>query len=108
MASAQKNFGPDHPNVAISSSNLAVVYQALGRYEEAAGLLEAALASDQKNFGPDHPSVARTRNNLALVYQALGRYEEAAGLLEAALASDSKKTLGPIIPRWRQVVPTWL
>ena len=68
-------------------SNLAVVYRNLGRYEEAAGLLEKALASDQASLGEAHVRVARRQSNLALVYRYLRRYEEAAGLLEKALTS---------------------
>ena len=87
----------DGEHISILKNNLALVYKDLGRYEEAAGLLEAALASDQKNFGPDHPEVAIKSSNLATVYKDLGRYEEAAGLLEAALASD-QKNFGPDHP----------
>ena len=74
-------------NLGKLSSNLALVYKDLGRYEDAAKLLEAALQSAQTNFGEQHPTVAISRSNLALVYQDLGRYEDAAKLLEAALQS---------------------
>ena len=67
---------------------LALVYQDLGRYEEAADLLEKALAAYIAHFGDGHPNVARSQSNLALVYQALGRYEEAAELFEKAIAAD--------------------
>ncbi len=90
LTSARKNFGADHPTVAVRQSNLALVYQDLGDYEKARELLEAALTSDQKNFGADHPTVAVSQSNLASVYKALGDYEQARELLEAALASDLK------------------
>ena len=90
LVSDLKNFGEQHPNVAISSSSLAISYQSLGRYEEAAQLLEAALASDRKNFGEQHPNVAKRNANLATVYQDLGRFEQAAHLLEMALESELK------------------
>jgi len=61
---------------------IGLLYQALGRYEEASELLEKALKSDIKNFGENHPTVATSQSNLALVYQALGKYEEAILLLE--------------------------
>ena len=69
-------------------NNLATIYKALGRYEQAAQLLEAALESDRTNFGEQHHTVAIRRSNLATVYQDLGRYEQAAQLLEVALESD--------------------
>lgn len=85
-----KNFGLNHPNVAVRQSNLALVYRNLGNYERARDLLETALASDLINFAPDHPNVAVRRSNLALVYKELGNYERARELLEAALASAQK------------------
>ena len=76
--------------IATYQSNLANVYSALGRYEEAAEMLEIALKSDLKNFGQNHPTVAVRQSNLANVYSDLGRYEEAAQMLEIALKSDLK------------------
>ncbi|MFN8304774.1 MAG: tetratricopeptide repeat protein [Saprospiraceae bacterium] len=81
LASAVKNFGPDHPTVAAYQSNLANVYDSLGQYERARDLLEGALASAVKNFGPDHPTVAVSQSNLANVYLNLGQYERARDLL---------------------------
>ncbi|MEL7120718.1 MAG: tetratricopeptide repeat protein, partial [Bacteroidota bacterium] len=85
LASDAQNFGSAHPTVAIRQSNLALVYQDLGRYAEAAGLLEEALASDAQNFGSAHPTVAIRQSNLALVYKDLSRYAEAIPLLFSAL-----------------------
>jgi tetratricopeptide (TPR) repeat protein len=85
-----KNFGAEHPNVAVSQSNLANVYSDLGQYERARDLLEAALESAMKNFGAEHPTVAVSQSNLANVYSDLGQYERARDLLEAALDSDLK------------------
>jgi len=90
LASALINFGAEHPNVAVSQSNLANVYSNLGQYERARDLLEAALASDLKNFGAEHPKVAVSQSNLANVYRNLGQYEKARDLLEVALASALK------------------
>ncbi|MEM9887766.1 MAG: tetratricopeptide repeat protein [Bacteroidota bacterium] len=78
-------------NAALKSSlqnDLALAYQFIGRYEEAATLLETALQSDLDNFGKQHLEVAKKQSNLALVYSDLGRYEKAANLLETALQSD--------------------
>ncbi|MEQ9424695.1 MAG: tetratricopeptide repeat protein [Cyclobacteriaceae bacterium] len=90
LKSDEKNFGAEHPSVAISQSNLSLVYRNLGDYERARDLLELALKSGEKNFGAEHPSVARIRSNLALVYKDLGDYERARDLLELALKSDEK------------------
>jgi tetratricopeptide (TPR) repeat protein len=77
-------------NLSPCKSNLAGVYKDLGRYEEAAKLLEGALAYDQEHFGDEHPATAARKSNLAVVYQDLGRYEEAAKLLEGVLAYDQE------------------
>jgi len=97
LASAVKNFGPEHPSVATSQSNLALVYSNLGEYAQASNLLEAALASDLKNFAPEHPNIAVSQSNLGDVYRELGEYARACNLLEAALAS-AVKNFGPEHP----------
>jgi tetratricopeptide (TPR) repeat protein len=80
--------GPDHPNVATSTSNLALVLQELGQSEEARQLLERVLRIDEGVHGPNHPHVAISLGNLALVLQELGQSEEARPLLERALRID--------------------
>ena len=90
LESDLKNFGPEHPTVAVSQSNLANVYRNLGQYDKARDLLEAALESAVKNFGQEHPNVAVSQSNLANVYRELGQYDKARDLLEAALESDVK------------------
>jgi tetratricopeptide (TPR) repeat protein len=69
-----------HPNVALSFSNLALVHQDLGEYEQAQDLLQAALEIA--------PHEATVQSNLAMVYKALGKYERAQDLLQAALEND--------------------
>jgi tetratricopeptide (TPR) repeat protein len=88
LASNLRNFGEQHPTVAVSQSNLALVYKSLGDYPRAAQLLESALTSDLRNFGEQHPNVARSQSNLALVLSELGDYTRAAQLLEITLDSD--------------------
>ncbi len=90
LESDMKNFGKEHPTVAIRQCNLANVYSSLGQYEKARDLFESALGSAMKNFNSQHPTIAISRSNLANVYSDLGEYEKARDLLEAALASDLK------------------
>ena len=81
-----------YPDVAQTLNNLAIVYQAQGKYREAEGLFKRALAIREKALGANHPDVGQTLNNLANVYRAQGKYREAEGLLKRALAITRKRT----------------
>ena len=61
-------------------NNLALVYRPQGKYREAEGLFERALAIREKALGASHPDVGQTLNNLAGVYQAPAKYTESEGL----------------------------
>jgi tetratricopeptide (TPR) repeat protein len=90
LALAERQHGPDHPNVAIALDNLTAFHWAQGRYDEAEALYKRALAIDEKALGPDHPSVGTHLNNLALLYWGQGRYDEAEPLMQRALAIHEK------------------
>ena len=51
----EKALGPEHPDVATSLNNLAVLYRAQGRYAEAEPLYQRALKIREKALGPEHP-----------------------------------------------------
>ena len=72
------------------------LYQA-GRHDEAAPVLEEALALGEKEFGPTNPTVAALLDHLAVVYHAQGRYGDAAPLLKRAVAIR-RQALGPKHP----------
>ena len=55
-------LGEDHPHVATSYDNLALVYNSLGEYNQAKQLHEKALTIRKKIFGEDHVSVAGSRS----------------------------------------------
>jgi tetratricopeptide (TPR) repeat protein len=73
LASAERNFEPGHPMIAVRQSNLALVLKDLGRLEEARELLEKALASLLRRFGPDHPKSQTVLWNLASLDEGSGR-----------------------------------
>ncbi len=81
---AEKNVGPDHPDVATSLNNLAFLYDNQGRYAQAEPLYKRSLAIREKALGPDHPDVAQSLNNLAALYRATKRDEEAETLEQRA------------------------
>ncbi len=90
LASAERNYGKDHPTIAIRYSNLALVLKALGDYAGARALLEKAMASAERNYGKEHPTTAVSYSNLALVLKDLGDYAGAKALLEKAVASAER------------------
>jgi tetratricopeptide (TPR) repeat protein len=76
----EKVLGPDHPSVAQSLNNLALLYYSLGDYAKAEPLNKRSLAIREKVLGPDHPDVAQSLNNLAGLYSNLGDYTMGAQL----------------------------
>ena len=55
VAIVQATYWPDHPLVATSLSNLALVHRDLDQPAAAHPLLERVLAIDEATYGPDHP-----------------------------------------------------
>ncbi|OWK15625.1 KLC3 [Cervus elaphus hippelaphus] len=79
----EQTLGPEHPAVAATLNNLAVLYGKRGRYREAEPLCQRALEIREKVLpspapvlGADHPDVAKQLNNLALLCQNQGKFEE--------------------------------
>jgi tetratricopeptide (TPR) repeat protein len=90
-------LGPEHPDVAQSQDNLAVLLHEQGKYAEAEPLYQRALAIREKALGPEHPNVAESLNNMAELLRAQGKYAEAEPLYRRALAIR-EKVLGPEHP----------
>lgn len=81
----ERYLEPEHPNVATSLSNLALLYQELEQHEEARRLYMRALDIQEQELGPDHPDVAITLENLASLDYAEGQYTSAEPLFQRAL-----------------------
>jgi tetratricopeptide (TPR) repeat protein len=92
----EKALGPDHPNVAICLSNLAVLHST-NRLSEAEPLMRRAVTIYEKAYGADHPHLAASLNNLADLLRVTNRLSEAEPLIRRALAID-EKALGPDHP----------
>ena len=88
---AQQNDGPDHPNVALSLSNLAELYEALEEYAEAEQLYKRSLEILEKEFGQDSPFLVNTLWNMASLYNNIGREDEARRMMERANKIQAKK-----------------
>ena len=93
----EKLFGPEHPKLATSLNNLALLYETTGRLSEAEPLYHRAVEIDTKVYGPDHPEVATDLNNLAVLYSNMGRKSDAEPLCQRAL-TIREKILGPEHP----------
>jgi tetratricopeptide (TPR) repeat protein len=88
---------PEHPAIAASLNNLALLYHDQGREKEAEPLYRRALQIWEKMLGPEHPATAASLNNLSELYRAQGKYEEAEPLYRRAM-TIREKTLGPEHP----------
>jgi len=81
---AEQNVGPDHPDVAVSLNNLALLYKTQGDYAKAEPLYKRSLAILEKTLGPDHPKVATCLENLAALYRKTKRGSAANALEQRA------------------------
>jgi tetratricopeptide (TPR) repeat protein len=86
LSVARERLGEEHPNVAVSLSNLAGLYFEQRRYGEAKPLLRQALELWQRLPGEESPDAVASLNNLAVIYSRQGQYAEAEPLLQQALA----------------------
>ena len=93
LAIEERSLGGNHPAVAASLNNLALLYVKEGRYADVQPLYQRALAIRETAFGPDHPDVASSLNNLASLYRIQGSYADAEPLYQRAL-SIWENTLG--------------
>jgi CHAT domain-containing protein/Tfp pilus assembly protein PilF len=81
----EAKLGKDHPKVAASLNNLALLYQETGAYTKAEPLFLRSLAIRESKLGQDHPEVAVSLNNLASLYQAMGAFAKAEPLYRRCL-----------------------
>ena len=78
-------LGEGHPAYAASLTNLAGLYDQMGRYAEAEPLYRQAMEIYHTALGKGHPAYATTLDNLAGLCCATGRYAEAEPLYRRAL-----------------------
>lgn len=82
----ENNLGPDHPEVATSLNDLAVIYVEQGKYKAAERPLAQVLSILEKVVKqPDDLYLAIPIRHLATCYNAQGKYDEAEGLYNRAL-----------------------
>jgi CHAT domain-containing protein/tetratricopeptide (TPR) repeat protein len=90
LAIREKALGHNHPDVATSLNNLALLYKSQARFADAEPLYKEVLGILEKTLGQDHSLIASSLNNLAALYQEQGRYAESELLHQRALAIREK------------------
>ena len=81
----EKVLGKEHPDVAQSLNNLALLYRTQGNYQKAEPLYQRSLLIWEKVLGKEHPNVAASLNNLAALYYTQGNYQKAEPLFQRSL-----------------------
>jgi tetratricopeptide (TPR) repeat protein len=80
----EETGGRHNGRLAAARNNLAVTYEALGRWEEALAVHEQNRRGHLDAHGPDHPALVFPESNLGVVAWKLGRAEEALAHLRRA------------------------
>ncbi|CAF1518456.1 unnamed protein product, partial [Rotaria sordida] len=76
---------PNHPDLAQSYNNIAVVYDKMGEYSKALSSYEQSLEIHKIALPPNHPHLAASYNNIGSVYRNMGEYSKALSSYERAL-----------------------
>ncbi|MFB3895305.1 MAG: tetratricopeptide repeat protein [bacterium] len=87
-------FSKEHPIIATSLNNLALLYYYQKKYSQAEPLFQRALKLKENAFGLDSLPVADSLNNLASLYQDQEKYTLAESFFQHAL-KIREKSLGP-------------
>ena len=83
----EKVLGENHPSVAATLNNLAVLLAGRGRFGEAEPLHARALAIAEKSLGPSHLDTASMLTALAITYDRQGKSAQAETLYAKAVAN---------------------
>ncbi len=94
LAAAERSLEDQPRNAAVALNKMALLYNRLGRHDDAIGCYKRSLAILEALHGPEHADVASSLNNLAYTYNGQGKYAEAEAARKWALAIR-EKTLGP-------------
>jgi tetratricopeptide (TPR) repeat protein len=88
-------YGPDHPEVALTLTNLGITQMQLDNLAAARATLERSLIIKKTAYGANHPQVALTLTNLGAVQLALDEpraaratYQQALDIFESAYGPD--------------------
>jgi tetratricopeptide (TPR) repeat protein len=94
LQGSEKAWGLEHTSTLDTVNNLGLLYENLGRLDEAEKMFQRALQGKEKAWGPEHTSTLDIVNNLGVLYADLGRLDEAEKMYQRAL-QGKEKALGP-------------
>jgi tetratricopeptide (TPR) repeat protein len=106
LAIDEKNFSPEHANIASRLNHLALLLTDTNRLTEAEPLYRRALAIEEKNSRPDHPNVAAGLNNLAVCCTPPNATQRPSRSIAARLPSQ-RRASDPMIPPLPSPRATW-
>ncbi len=86
----RKRLGNDHANVACVCANLSVVFQRLGRLDEALAMCSSALEIYSKAPGNNQKSIVVCHNNMGVIFNRQGKHDEATEHYSMGLAITLK------------------
>ena len=69
----EKLLGPEHPDVAITLNNLAILCRSQGKLEEAERLYSRCLSIFRKVLEPGHPKLENCLTNYNRLLRQMGR-----------------------------------
>ncbi len=87
----EKNFGPDHPNVARSLRYFAMLYEVDRRHDKAEPMIKRALEIYEKAFPPENKEVLFTRKRMSACLFVQGKVEEAIDVAQVTLKVEQEK-----------------
>jgi tetratricopeptide (TPR) repeat protein len=82
----ERILDPQHPDIATTLHDLALLHRAQGKYAQAEPLYLHAIELQKQVLGPSHSSVVTSLNDLAGLYRAQGKFVEADQLYQQALS----------------------
>ncbi|MEZ4429498.1 MAG: serine/threonine-protein kinase [Nannocystaceae bacterium] len=90
VASAEAEFGREHPEYSDALNNLAIAVELGGDHAGARALYRRSLAIQEQLYGREHPQLSEVLNNLGQLEEAAGALDEAEALYQRALANQQR------------------
>lgn len=89
LAIRERLLSPEHPDIAQSLDDIAVMCEKKGEYDKSEKHHTKALTIRRKTLGED-PETARSLSNFAELYRLMGKYDESENLQQEALVMREK------------------